>query len=622
MGKKILRTVLSCVLLMLVLVACSNQADPSAAETLPESSKPDSVNQESEPVAEPEMEEEPPVSVEAEAVATTVGILVNGNKVGIGAYNIDGSNYVSIRDLAYVLDGSRASFDVGWDAATKSIALTSGQAYTPNGSELAENSGGKVSAWSIVTPVLLNGEEKMLDGYTVGNVSYFSLKDMSEVLDFSMCWFDALRYIVINTEKSYGEEPLTLEEEYQLIIDSRAVYAPAIEGLCEASPGLCYADYIDEKSTFLLISIGKNEYESTVASFEIYGPSEGHAIKYGAWEEDLYADGKLGVSLCEHDSDTFIKTSNWHGAPGVNPTQSYYTVKDKTLVLADKVNSVRVGYDLDGNLVGVYYSLTPEKEITKEEFDSIVEQYTKTEDILGYDWKLTLYNSGILPATVEPSISVNGQNIELDTELYGENGCVMAPMCPVLEKMGVAVCADSNLATIIASTKKDTLAVRNYMWHWGEMGDEYYMTFNDAHDTSAQGSMALRMVNGQMIVPIDYVAELFGAHCSWDDESRTLSITSSIPAEDRMSSSEVSDMVNFTLEDAECISEQYGYRFIPHPEHEWDAGGGYTNGRSYWWLCTLPATISQDHADALFFNEGIDLYEYVTIWNDGTMTVK
>lgn len=419
MRKNTLRTVLLALLFLCTLSACNSQTEPPATET--ENKEPSiSANQQPEPVVEPEIKEDLPVSIEAEATATTADILVNGNKVGIGAYNINGSNYVSIRDLAYVLDGSRASFDVGWDAATKSIALTSGQAYTPNGSELAENSGGKVSAWSIVTPVLLNGEEKMLDGYTVGNVSYFSLKDMSEALDFSMSWFDALRYIVINTEKAYGEEPLTLEEEYKLIIDSRAVYAPAIEGLCEASPSLCYADYIDFDNDgsveLLLVSVEKcweeMGEEPILAMIEVYGASDGHVAPYGKFENEFPAGCYGDISITEYNSNKFVSTSREWRRMSSDPLQSFYGVQNGALVLMEQIDSAFRATELNGGRTWFFYNMAGQ-EITEEQYRAIARQYVNCTTILEYGafenrdtYGSRVSDSGILSVPLGPTVVV------------------------------------------------------------------------------------------------------------------------------------------------------------------------------------------------------------------------
>ena len=55
------------------------------------------------------------------AIPTTSKILVNGKSVTFDAYNINGSNYFKLRDLAYVLNGTQKQFEVTYDAEKKAV---------------------------------------------------------------------------------------------------------------------------------------------------------------------------------------------------------------------------------------------------------------------------------------------------------------------------------------------------------------------------------------------------------------------------------------------------------------------------------------------------------------------
>lgn len=650
MRKNTLRTVLLVLLFLCTLSACNSQTESPATET--ENKEPSiSANQQPKPVVEPEIKEDPPVSIEAEAIATTADILVNGNKVGIGAYNIDGSNYVSIRDLAYVLDGSRASFDVGWDAATKSIALTSGQAYTPNGSELAENSGGKVSAWSIVTPVLLNGEEKMLDGYTVGNVSYFSLKDMSEALDFSMGWFNELRYIVINTEKSYGEEPLTLEEEYKLIVDSRPVYKPAVAGLCKAEPGLCYADYIDfendGEAELLLVSIEGSLGESRDGVIEVYGPSDGHAARYGEIKSSYNTAEGIGgnIKLYQKDGLTYIVCrSTQHSSIGAifyPPMDSYYEVKDGAIEFVHQIFSTEEFFregeyvvlnqdEEDFNFPVTTNDISPLEErypnqcVTKEQYNKLQSEYQEIAQILLCDdTNITSIERGILPPLITPSVTVNGEKVYFDTELYGESGHLMAPLRPVMEAMGIltlyeAASDERGMDSIIALTKHDTL--ETYIFSYPS---EYGYVFNESPNFSEPSGMYLwggeglpcAQKRGETIfAPVATLAEKFGAEVDWDSNTRILSINSNIPKEEQMNQAELDVLLGFTLSRAEEIASQKGYR----PEHPGSGQRFFKDGKVYWELYVWSEEFLKEE-----YEQRMDLsYPYAVVGSDQSLEIE
>ena len=67
------------------------------------------------------------------AYATSYSILVDGQTVAFDAYalrdeNGNDTNYLKLRDVAHVLNGSAAQFNVGWDSASGSISITTGTA--------------------------------------------------------------------------------------------------------------------------------------------------------------------------------------------------------------------------------------------------------------------------------------------------------------------------------------------------------------------------------------------------------------------------------------------------------------------------------------------------------------
>ena len=48
----------------------------------------------------------------------------------------NGTNYIKLRDMAYILNGTEAQFSVGYDNASKSISVRTGEAYQAGGSEM------------------------------------------------------------------------------------------------------------------------------------------------------------------------------------------------------------------------------------------------------------------------------------------------------------------------------------------------------------------------------------------------------------------------------------------------------------------------------------------------------
>ena len=133
---------------------------------------------------------------------TNSKVLVNGKEVAFDAYTIDGSNYFKLRDLAFVLNGTEKQFEVGWDNASKTITLTSGQGYTANGSEMAKGSGAQSASVS-ASKLLIDGKEVSLTAYTIGGNNYFKLRDIGQAFDFGIGWDNASKTITIDTSAGY-----------------------------------------------------------------------------------------------------------------------------------------------------------------------------------------------------------------------------------------------------------------------------------------------------------------------------------------------------------------------------------------------------------------------------------
>jgi hypothetical protein len=143
----------------------------------------------------------PPASATAKPTASPV--LVNGAQTSFDAYNIADNNYFKLRDLAHVLSGTEKQFEVGYDEATKAIALTSGQSYTAVGGEMEGKGAESKTANPTSSKIYLDGEEISLTAYNIGGNNYFKLRDIGETFDFEVDWDGENRTIVIDTSKGY-----------------------------------------------------------------------------------------------------------------------------------------------------------------------------------------------------------------------------------------------------------------------------------------------------------------------------------------------------------------------------------------------------------------------------------
>lgn len=142
----------------------------------------------------------------AAALPTTSKVIVDGKEVSFEAYNIEGSNYFKLRDVAMVLSGSQKQFDVLWDDVAKAININLGSAYMPSGGELTKGSTEKKQAVSSNDKLLLNGNEILAEAYNIDGNNYFKLRDLGKAIDFAITWNEQENTVGIVTFSAYEEE--------------------------------------------------------------------------------------------------------------------------------------------------------------------------------------------------------------------------------------------------------------------------------------------------------------------------------------------------------------------------------------------------------------------------------
>lgn len=139
------------------------------------------------------------------AVPTASKVYINAKDVSFEAYNIDGSNYFKLRDLAYSVNGTDKQFDVSWDGTANAINLLSSKAYTATSGEMSKGDGNAKTAQATTSKLLLDGTEIQLTAYNIGGNNYFKLRDIGKAFNFAVDWDGANNAIQIVTSKSYSE---------------------------------------------------------------------------------------------------------------------------------------------------------------------------------------------------------------------------------------------------------------------------------------------------------------------------------------------------------------------------------------------------------------------------------
>ena len=144
------------------------------------------------------------------AYQRTMAVDLDGRKIALPAYALKDANgyetnYVKLRDLASVLNGTAAQFNVGWNGAVNIQARTS---YVADGSEMTTPFSGNRAYRANTAATNINGVAANLNGIVLtddagGGYVYYQLRDLGQALGFNVGWSEA-RGIYIESSRPYA----------------------------------------------------------------------------------------------------------------------------------------------------------------------------------------------------------------------------------------------------------------------------------------------------------------------------------------------------------------------------------------------------------------------------------
>jgi len=133
------------------------------------------------------------------AVLTEQKLTVNGAARQAEIYNIDGSNYFKLRDVAALLTGTPSQFSVGYDSARNTVTVRTGSAYTPQAGDLQTGTDRSETAVVSTQRVEINGSAANLTAYNIGGNNFFKLRELGDALNFTVGYEEATRTITIRS---------------------------------------------------------------------------------------------------------------------------------------------------------------------------------------------------------------------------------------------------------------------------------------------------------------------------------------------------------------------------------------------------------------------------------------
>lgn len=124
-------------------------------------------------------------------------VLLNGQEVKVGSYLINERNYVKLRDMAALLNGTGSQFNVDWDEATGNVIVMTGSPYQKLAGDLSPLTGGKITGQKGNINLLLNGQAKQIETVLINENNYLQLRQLGSLIGLGVDWDEATGAILL-----------------------------------------------------------------------------------------------------------------------------------------------------------------------------------------------------------------------------------------------------------------------------------------------------------------------------------------------------------------------------------------------------------------------------------------
>ena len=141
-----------------------------------------------------------------DAVKNTKKVTLDGEEVMVGAYDVEGYNYLKLRDVAAILNTKKCQFNVGFDAPSKLITVELAKGYEKVEGDLAEIKDEKAKAIVSVKKILVNGEEKEIKTALINEYNYMQLRDLGSLVGLDVKYDKVNKVIMLKSDAEAKEE--------------------------------------------------------------------------------------------------------------------------------------------------------------------------------------------------------------------------------------------------------------------------------------------------------------------------------------------------------------------------------------------------------------------------------
>lgn len=138
------------------------------------------------------------------AILSNQNVDIDGTSVDIESYNIDGSNYFKLKDIAYLLVDTKKEFGVSFDSSTNSVSIIPSTSYIKDGNEFKKTGVSSVEAIPATSKFYYAGQSVDVSAYNINGSNYFKLRDIANLVNFGVVFDPDTKttYIISNAEYS------------------------------------------------------------------------------------------------------------------------------------------------------------------------------------------------------------------------------------------------------------------------------------------------------------------------------------------------------------------------------------------------------------------------------------
>jgi len=156
------------------------------------------------------------------AKISSSSVYVNGDWINAQVYNIKGSNYFNMRDLAIAFNGTSSQFDIIMGSKKGQIEIIKGQGYESDEEVSYGYYQDSDIAYPTASTLLVDDKAIAITAYKINDNNYFNLRDLSEIIQFYVDWDAERKAINITTKLPEGAHKS--ETNYELARNGISYY--------------------------------------------------------------------------------------------------------------------------------------------------------------------------------------------------------------------------------------------------------------------------------------------------------------------------------------------------------------------------------------------------------------